>query len=94
MAAFFVFRTEGNNIMNLNRAVALRISGLLEKKKMKKYALEKKSGILHGTLECIMRERNKTVTLTTIFMLARGFDMTVLEFLDDKLFQSEDLEIE
>ena len=33
---------------------------------------------------CIMNERNKNITMKTIFQLARGFDMTFLEFLDDK----------
>ena len=48
-------------------------------------------------MQCIMNGHNKTVTLTTIIMLARGFDMTPSEFLNDTLFplfMSEDLEIE
>ena len=32
-----------------------------------------------------MNGHNKTVTLTTIIMLARGFDMTPSEFLNDTL---------
>lgn len=80
--------------MNLCKAVGLRISKLLTEKKMTLYRLEQKSGILHGTMMCIMNERNKNITLKTIFQLARGFDMTLLEFLDDKLFTSESLEID
>ena len=57
------------------------------------YRLEQKSGIQHGTMMCIMNERNKNITLKTIMQIAKGFDMTLLEFLDDKLFSSEDLEI-
>ncbi len=45
-------------------------------------------------MQCIMNGRNKTVTLSTVIMIARGFDMTLLEFLDDPLFTSEDLEVE
>lgn len=45
-------------------------------------------------MQCIMNGRNKTVTLSTVFMIARGFDMSVIEFLDDDIFRSEDLEIE
>jgi hypothetical protein len=41
-----------------------------------------------------MNGRNKTVTLTTIIQLARGFDMSVSEFLDDELFASKELELE
>lgn len=58
------------------------------------YRLEQKSGILHGTMMCIMIERNKNITLKTVMQLARGFDMTLLEFLDDEIFRSEELEID
>ncbi|MCI7003451.1 MAG: XRE family transcriptional regulator [Clostridia bacterium] len=58
------------------------------------YKLEQNSGILHGTMMCIMNERNKNITLKTVMQLARGFNMTILEFLDDKLFLDSDLEID
>ena len=45
-------------------------------------------------MQCIMNGRNKTVTLSTIIMIARGFDMPLTEFLDDELFRSDDLETE
>ncbi len=80
--------------MTVNKAVAIRISKLLYKKDMTQYRLEQKSGIQHGSLACIMRERNKTVTLTTVAMLARGFDMTLQEFLDDELFSLDNMEID
>ena len=56
--------------------------------------LERKSGILHGALDRILNGQNKTVTLTTIYKLARGFDMTYMEFLDDDVFRSELIEID
>ena len=80
--------------MNICKAVDLRISNLLAEKNMTLYRLEQNSGILHGTMMCIMNERNKNITLKTIMQLARGFNMTLLEFLDDKLFTNEDLEID
>lgn len=43
---------------------------------------------------CIMNERNKNVTLKTIMQLARSFDMTLLEFLDDKLFTEENIDLD
>lgn len=80
--------------MNICKAVGLRVSNLLKEKKMTLYRLEQKSGILHGTMMCIMNERNKNITMKTIYQLARGFDMTFKEFIDDKLFTSEELEID
>lgn len=73
--------------MNLNRAVAIRIAQLLKDKNLTQYKLEKNSGLLHGTISNIMAEKNKTVTITTIFKLAKGFNMHYLEFLNSPLFE-------
>lgn len=80
--------------MLVNKAVALRISKLLKEKNMTQYRLEQNSGIQHGSMACIMNERNKTVTLTTVILLARGFEMTLQEFLDDPLFDDNNLDAE
>ena len=80
--------------MTLNDAVAKRTSKLLREKNMTKYRLERNSGLIHGALERILNGQNKTVTLTTLYKLARGFNMTFHEFVDDDLFRSEDLEID
>ena len=80
--------------MTVNDAVALRISKLLIEKNMSQYRLEQESGIQHGSMQCIMNGRNKTVTLSTVIMIARGFGMPLAEFLDDEIFRSEDLDIE
>ena len=80
--------------MTVNDAVAKRISKLLKEKDMSQYRLEQESGIQHGSMQCIMNGRNKTVTLSTVIMLARGFDISLTEFLDDEIFCSEDLETE
>ena len=80
--------------MTVNDAVAKRISALLAEKKMTQYRLEQNSGILHGSMACIMNGRNKTVTLSTVIMLARGFGMTLLEFLNGVVFMSEEFEVE
>ena len=80
--------------MTVNNAVAKRISALLREKNMSQYRLEQRTGIQHGSMQCIMNGRNKTVTLSTVIMIARGFDISLTEFLDDEIFQSEELEIE
>ena len=80
--------------MTVNDAVAKRISKLLREKGMSQYRLEQESGIQHGSMQCIMNGRNKTVTLSTVIMLAKGFGMSLTAFLDDAVFRSENLEIE
>ena len=80
--------------MTVCQAVSRRISNLLKEKDITLYKLEQDSGILHGTMMCIVNERNKNVTLRTLMQLARGFNMTLLEFLNDPVFSPENVEID
>lgn len=80
--------------MTVNDAVAKRIASLLKEKGISQYRLEQDSGIQHGSMQCIMNGRNKTVTLSTVIMIAKDFNLTVDEFLNDDLFRSEELETE
>ena len=80
--------------MTVNDAVAKRIAALLSAKGMSQYRLEQDAGIQHGHMQWIMSGKSKTVTLSTVMRLAAGFHMTLLEFLDDPLFVSEELDIE
>jgi hypothetical protein len=41
-----------------------------------------------------MNGRNKTVTLSTVILLAKGFGMSLTEFLDDPIFAPEGLDTE
>ncbi len=80
--------------MTTNDAVAIRINKLLKEKKMTQYRLEQKSAVYHGAMNRILKGKNFTVSFSTLYKLARGFDMSLMEFLDDDVFRSEDLEIE
>lgn len=80
--------------MTINDAVAMRTLHLLRQKNMTQYRLEQDSGILHGSMDRIMQSKNKTVSFTTIYRLARGFRMTIYEFLDDDIFRRDDLELD
>ena len=80
--------------MTVCQAVAKRINQILTERKMTQYRLEQNAGIQHGTMNGIMSARNKGIELNTVIMIARGFKMTVIEFLDDPVFTAEALEIE
>lgn len=80
--------------MKVIDAVAKRISKLLLQNNMTAYRLERESGLPPGSVGRILARINKTVTLTTIYKLARGFNMTFHEFLDDDVFRSDELEID
>lgn len=80
--------------MTVNDAVAKRISLLLAERNMSQYRLEQLSGIQHGHMQWIMSGKSKTVTLSTVMMIANGFGMTLLEFLDDDMFLYDNLDVE
>lgn len=84
----------GRGTMTVNNAVAKRVIALLKERNMTQYRLEQKTGIQHGSMQCIMNGRNKTVTLSTVMLLAHGFDMTLTEFLDDNLFLWQNVNVE
>lgn len=78
---------------NVNKAVALRITQLLKEKNMTQYRLAMNSGVTHSTLKNIIHETVKDNLLSTVILIASGFDMTVSEFLDSPLFLEENLNI-
>ncbi len=80
--------------MTVNDAVATRILQLLTQKNMTQYRLEQQSGIQHGHMQWILNRKSKTVTLSTVMMIANGFGMTGLEFFDDDLFLYKNLDVE
>lgn len=81
-------------IMTINMALSLRIKELLKLKNMSQYRLEQNSGVSHSQLGFILKNRNNSVNFKTVIMIAKGFDMTILEFLDSPYFDCEKLEIE
>ena len=80
--------------MTVNDAVVKRVEVLLEKKGMTQYRLEQLSGIQHGHMQWIMGGKSKTVTLSTVIRLANGFEMSLVEFLNNDKFLFENLEVE
>lgn len=80
-------------INNVNHALALRVQELLKAKNMTRYRLAMNSGINHSTLKNIIHETVKDNLLSTAILLARGFDMSVSEFLDSPLFSDDNLNI-
>ena len=80
--------------MNINKAVALRISELLAKNNMTQYKIAISSGLSHSGISSIMNEHNKTVDLSTVALLAQGFGISIIEFLDSPYFDLDKLEIE
>ena len=79
--------------MNLQKAVALRISQLLIKNKTTRYSLCKQVFISEQALEKILSEKNKNIHLSTIAKLSKGFNISLSEFFEDELFNQDNIEL-
>jgi len=82
------------HLITINKAVSMRIRELLAKYNISQYRLEQNSGVSHSLMGFILKDRNNSVNFKTIIMLANGFGMTVLEFLDSPYFNITGLDIE
>jgi len=80
--------------MKINQAIVLRITELLSAKNMTKYRLAEESGVSHSQLAFILKERNNSVDFKTVLKLAKGFGMTLQEFLACKYFEINKLDLD
>lgn len=80
--------------MTTNDVIAKRVLQLMKEKQYTQYKIEQKSCVYHGAMNRILTGKNKSVTLATIYKLARGFDMTISDFLNDEIFNSDDIDLD
>ena len=80
--------------MNIQRAVALRISNLLIKNNWSQYELSKRMLTDRSTIKHIIHEEYKSIKFETIVKIADAFNMTIQEFLNDDLFKRDNLDID
>ena len=78
--------------MTFNKAVAIRISKLLEEKKMSKYRLVQKSGVTQSALRYMFNEVNDDVRFSTIVKIANALGVSLKESFDDKVFDYSNFE--
>jgi transcriptional regulator with XRE-family HTH domain len=76
-------------MMTPTEAVAKRVSTLLKEKNMTTYRLAINSGLHEPTIRKILKLETKSTGLGIIIQLSNGFDMTLIEFLDDQLFDND-----
>lgn len=80
--------------MTLNKAFALKVSNLLNERKISKYKLEKETGITHSALRYIFNEVNQDVKFSTICKVVNFFNLSLSEFFADPLFDLSNLDFE
>jgi len=77
--------------MNLRQAVAIRIREILKARGMTQYRLEQNAAISHSTMKSLLNGKQKGFNILTVVLIIRAFGMTIAEFFDHPVFESEDL---
>lgn len=78
----------------INDAVIERINHYLSGDIQTQYALAEASGVPYPTIKSIMQKRTNGITLKTVVMLARAFQVSISEFFDDEAFSYDNLELD
>ena len=78
----------------LNEVVCERLCKYLGEMNITQYRLSQLSGVPFPTIKSIMQRRTKGITLKTIIMLANGLGISPSEFINDKMFLAENLDLE
>ena len=79
--------------MNLAQAVAKRTSELLKENNISQYRLIKETCLDKTTIQSIMKGKTKDVKLSTIFLIADVFNMTISEFVNVDYFKKFNIEL-
>lgn len=78
--------------MKIQRAVAVRVSKLLTEHNITQYELAKRMATSQSTIKHIIDEEYKSIKFETLLKIADAFKMTIQEFLNDKIFNQENLD--
>ena len=80
--------------MNTQKAIMLRILELCESKKITVNKLGTISGVTQSTINNIVSGRNRSTTVSTIKKLCDGFEISLIDFFDNELFENLEQELE
>ena len=80
--------------MTTGEAIAARINEYIFARGITLYKLAKDAGLPVATLQNLYRGHTKSPTVTVLFKICEGLQITVAEFLDSELFSSQILELD
>ncbi len=78
----------------LNDAVVERLCKYMGERNLTQYKLSQLSGVPFPTIKSIMQKRTRGISLKTIIMLSSGLNISPSEFINDKMFLAENLDLE
>ena len=83
-----------NKMKSVSDAVVERLYKYMGEKDLSIYKLSQISNVPFPTLKSIMQRRTKGITLKTVILLAHGLGITLGEFIDDEVFNPENLDLD
>lgn len=78
--------------MQLNQAVRVRLSQLLQEKSMTQYQLFMKSGVPKSTINNVIRGNYTTMKLSILHELCQGLGISLSTFFTSPVFDEENLD--
>ena len=78
--------------MQLNQAVRVRLSQLLQEKSMTQYQLFMKSGVPKSTINNVIRGNYTTMKLNILHELCQGLGISLSTFFTSPVFDEENLD--
>lgn len=78
--------------MQLNQAVSVRLSQLLQEKSMTQYQLFMKSGVPKSTINNVIRGNYTTMKLNILYELCQGLGISLSTFFTSPVFDEENLD--
>jgi len=80
--------------MKLFDAIVKRIQDLMTEKKINQYNLAKKIAISESSLYDIFYKRQKDITMSRLYLICEGLEVTIQEFFHHPLFDKDNIENE
>ena len=78
--------------MQLNQAISIRLSELLDQNGMTQYQLYMKSGVPKSTIHNLIHCAYDSVKLRIIHELCQGLQISIADFFNSPLFEETNLE--
>ena len=79
--------------MKLSIAIGKRIQELLFSKNITQYRLAKLTCLSQNCISNIIRGKNSDINFSTIYLIAQALNISLVEFLNSRLFDSDNIEI-
>ena len=76
--------------MKLSKAIATRISKLLNEKNLSQYSLFKNGGVPRSTVCDVINNKKKRVSTDTVYQICSTLGLTLSEFFNDPMFNELD----